>query len=221
MKLWDTFRFSEGGGQSRSCLRSRILQYADKHSEVISSDWNQTVLGRKYCFAQLYSLHTYFPWETCQERWLVKGIYSWFDCSWILFPNLTKISAKYLQIALTSSIVAAITWLTFCIYSKGPIKGPPTMLRDSEDVELGFYGSVYWLLSVPCRISAKETEPHPPNETYEPEAFSWWCVLGPLAFSWLSLAFSLWSMSIPSWCQCLESCTEMSLPEHLPWFGLV
>ena len=78
-------------------------------------------------------------------------------------------------------------------------------------------------LIVVCPMSyiSRDTEPHPPNEAYEPEAFSWWRVLGSLAFNWLSLAYSLWSVSVPSWCQCRESCTEMSLPGHLPWFGFV
>lgn len=92
------------------------------HSTLIPIDWNQPVLGKKCCFAWLYSLHTYFPWEPCRKRWLVNGTYSWLDCSWILFPNITKISAEYLQTALTSSIVTAITGLTFCIYSKALIK---------------------------------------------------------------------------------------------------
>lgn len=52
------------------------------------------MLGKKCCFAWLYSSHTYFPWEHCRERWPVNGIYSWLDCSWILFPNISLISSN-------------------------------------------------------------------------------------------------------------------------------
>lgn len=39
---------------------------------------------------------------------------------------------------------------------QSPIKGPPTKLGDCEDAELSFYGSMHWLLSVPCHISAEK-----------------------------------------------------------------
>lgn len=163
----------------------------------------------KCCFAWLCSLQTYFPWGPCRERWLVNGIYNWFDCSWILFPNFTKISTEYLQMASKSSIVTVITQLTFCLWSKAPIKGSSTKLRGSRDTGLSFCWPAHWLLPVPVIHQPKGTVLHPADETHEPQAFSWWCVLVS------GLQFTLFCWWFLGWGQCLNLCTQTSLPVYL------
>lgn len=101
----ETFRFSGRRDQSRWPAQGQEFSIAaGENSTFICGDWGQAVLGIKCYFAWLFSLHTNFPGGSCRERWLVNGIYNWFDCSWTFFLNIATISTEYFQILPTSSI---------------------------------------------------------------------------------------------------------------------